>query len=143
MKYLAKILLILPRLMNYVLCKIMVPLFSKHGKNIKIFPLNSFFSYENIEIGNDVFIGPGAHFTSIKKIYIGNKIMFGPKVTIIGGDHNVSEVGMYMYDVEQKLEHNDQEIHIMDGCLDRGKCNYFKRCYHQFWIYCCSRVLGQ
>jgi acetyltransferase-like isoleucine patch superfamily enzyme len=114
MKYLAKILLILPRLMNYVLCKIMVPLFSKHGKNIKIFPLNSFFSYENIEIGNYVFIGPGAHFTSIKKIYIGNKIMFGPKVTIIGGDHNVSEVGMYMYDVEQKLEHNDQEIHIMD-----------------------------
>lgn len=114
MKYLAQILLIIPRLMNLILGKLMKPLFSKHGRNVKIFPLNSFFTYENIEVGNDVYIGPGAHFTSIKKIYIGNKIMFGPKVTIIGGDHNVSEVGKYMYDVEQKFEHNDQEIHIMD-----------------------------
>lgn len=114
MKSIGHFLLYLPKILNFLLGKIMLYLFRKHGSNVKIFPLNSFFSYQNIEIGNDVFIGPGAHFTTIKKIQLGNKIMFGPMVTIIGGDHNTSEIGRFMYDVNEKLEINDQDVIIKD-----------------------------
>ena len=76
-----------------------LPLFKKRGKNILFFPLNSSFSYKTIEIGDDVFIGPGARFSAIKEIKIGSKVMFGPSVTIMGGDHDFSQVGRYMFDV--------------------------------------------
>lgn len=92
--------------------RIMRPLFLSCGENVKFFPRNSYFSYANIAIGNDVYIGPGAFFSTIKLISIGNKVMFGPNVTIIGGDHNITKIGKFMYDVEDKLDENDQPVLI-------------------------------
>jgi len=92
----------------------MISLFKAHGKNVIFSPANSLFSYKNIVLGNDVYIGPGANFSSITLITIGNKIMFGPNVTIMGGDHNISKIGEYMYDVEEKLPENDLPITIED-----------------------------
>ncbi len=88
------------------------PLFKKHGRNF-IFDSFSHFSYKNIEVGNDVFIGSGARFSAtISYIKIGNKVMFGPDVSIRGGDHNASTIGEYMYDVKSKLPENDLPVII-------------------------------
>ncbi|MCK3685169.1 acyltransferase [Maribellus sp. YY47] len=92
----------------------LLPLFKRHGRNIKFFPSNSFFSYASISLGDDVYIGPRAYFSSITTIDIGSKVLFGPNVTIIGGDHNSSKIGEYIYDVKEKLPENDMPIHIAD-----------------------------
>ncbi len=90
----------------------MKSLLKESGTNVIFFPINSYFTYKNISIGNDVYIGPGACFSSITKIVIGNKVMFGPNVTIMGGDHNTSVIGKYMFDVNEKLSNNDKPIII-------------------------------
>jgi acetyltransferase-like isoleucine patch superfamily enzyme len=95
-------------------------LFKKTGDNFVFYP-GDFFSYSTISVGNDVYIGPGAKFSaSESSITLGNKIMFGPNVTIMGGDHNTSVIGSYMYDVKEKLPENDQAVIIDDdvwvGC---------------------------
>ncbi|CAG0905860.1 unnamed protein product, partial [Darwinula stevensoni] len=40
--------------------------------------------------------------------------MFGPNVTIMGGNHNTSVIGAFMYDVREKLPENDQPVIIED-----------------------------
>lgn len=67
--------------------------FKKCGRNVHFSPLNSDFSYDKIEIGDDVYIGPRARFSARESLKIGNKVTFGPGVTIMGGNHNVKEVG--------------------------------------------------
>jgi acetyltransferase-like isoleucine patch superfamily enzyme len=87
--------------------------FASCGKNVVFFPSKSFFFYKTIKIGNDVYICPGATFSASESyIKIGDKIMFGPNVTIMGGDHNTSMVGEYMYDVNDKLPENDLPVII-------------------------------
>ena len=72
------------------------------GKNVIFNPFDSF-SYNTIEIHNDVFIGKGATFTAANSgIQIKSKVMFGPNVTIMGGDHNTSVIGKYMFDIKEK-----------------------------------------
>jgi acetyltransferase-like isoleucine patch superfamily enzyme len=89
------------------------PLFKSYGRNVVFFP-GDIFSYGTIQLGDDVFIGRGAHFSSICEIIIGNKVMFGPNVTIIGGDHNTTQIGEFMYDVNEKLPENDLPVIIED-----------------------------
>tara|TARA_Y100000385_G_scaffold271952_1_gene312346 strand:- start:44 stop:550 length:507 start_codon:yes stop_codon:yes gene_type:complete len=90
-------------------------LLDKCGQNVRYFPTKSNILYKNISFGDDVYIGPGASLSaSNSKIVIGNKVMFGPNVTIMSGDHNVTEIGEYMYDVEYKLPENDQPVIIED-----------------------------
>jgi len=96
------------------------PAFKSHGRNF-VFDPNGVYSYNTIVVGDDVFIGPGANFSASESaIVIGNKVMFGPNVTIMGGDHNTSQIGKYMYDVKEKLAKNDQSVSIDDdvwiGC---------------------------
>lgn len=88
--------------------------FARIGKNVTFFPLKSFFTYDTISIANDVYIGPGACFSSVTNIIIGNKVLFGPNVTIMGGDHNTTQIGEYMFDVETKLPENDMPVIIGD-----------------------------
>ena len=93
---------------------IQLPLFKKCGKNVK-FGHGCEFSYDNIELGDDVYIGPGACFMSaIGTIKIGNKVLFGPNVTIMGGDHRTNVVGAFMFDVQEKLPENDRDVVIED-----------------------------
>lgn len=88
--------------------------FGKYGNRF-IFDPHDGFTYSNIEVGNDVSIGCGALFMSSEsKIVVGNKVMFGPNVTIIGGNHNTSVVGKFMYDVHDKRPEDDQDVIIED-----------------------------
>jgi len=114
MKYLAIFFLFVSKIYDRVFMYVMLSMFKKHGKNNVFFPTKSSFSYNNIVLGNDVYIGPGANFSSFTIIDIGNKIMFGQNVTIMGGDHNITTIGKYMYDVEEKLPENDLPIIIED-----------------------------
>ena len=95
--------------------------FRHHGNNF-IFDPRDNFSYNHIEVGDDVSIGTGALFiASESKIIIGNKVMFGPNVTIIGGNHNTSVVGRFMYDVHEKRPEDDQDI-IFEDDVWVGSC---------------------
>ena len=70
------------------------------GSNVRFSALTSDFTYRNLTIGNDVYIGPHALFLCTEsQIFIGNKVLFGPHVTIIGGDHRITDVGRFIYDV--------------------------------------------
>lgn len=90
-------------------------LFKSIGKNVIFDPFGDY-SYSTITIENDVFIGNGAVFSASKEsgITIGNKIMFGPNVTIMGGDHNTTTVGRYMFDVHEKIPDNEKKVKIED-----------------------------
>jgi acetyltransferase-like isoleucine patch superfamily enzyme len=95
-------------------------LFKRCGKNVYFRPLSCDFSYNTITIGNDVYIGPNALFSSLKSITIGNKVTFGPNVTIMAGDHNIKQVGTYIYDNHSKNNDDDLPVTICDdvwiGC---------------------------
>ena len=113
MKVLAKLITFLSKAVSRVLMYLLKPLFKVSGRNNIFSPYDSF-SYSTISLGDDVFIGSGAKFSSIKSITIGNKVMFGPNVTIMGGDHNISSIGEYMFDVNDKLPENDLPVFIED-----------------------------
>lgn len=88
------------------------PAFKTYGSNF-IFDSHSVFTYKNIQVGDDVFIGEGAHFSATNsQIEIGDKVMFGPGVTMMTGDHNTSVIGKYMKDVKTKKDTDDQAIII-------------------------------
>jgi acetyltransferase-like isoleucine patch superfamily enzyme len=90
------------------------PAFRRYGRNF-LFDPNSFYSYQNIEVGDDVSIGSGAAFmASESKIIIGNKVMFGPNVIVVSGNHNTSVVGKFMYDVHEKRLEDDQDVIFED-----------------------------
>ena len=85
------------------------------GSNVRCSALTSDFTYRNLTIGNDVYIGPHALFLCTEsQIFIGNKVLFGPHVTIIGGDHRITDVGRFIYDVLDKHPEDDQDVHIED-----------------------------
>lgn len=89
--------------------------FAKCGKNVHFYPLQSYFFYKTIDIGSNVYIGPGAMFlASDSKIIIGDKVLFGPKVTIVGGNHATRIPGKYMFDytLDDKLPCDDQPVVI-------------------------------
>jgi acetyltransferase-like isoleucine patch superfamily enzyme len=88
--------------------------FKKHGTHF-IFDPNGFYNFENIEVGDYVSLGDGATLLcSESKIRIGNKVMFGPNVTVVGGDHNTSLLGKYMYDIHDKNPEDDQDVIFED-----------------------------
>lgn len=90
------------------------PAFRRHGKRL-IFDPDGHYTFENIEVGDDVSIGTGAIRIATKsRIIIESKVMFGPNVMVIGGDHNTSIVGRFMYDVKEKRPEDDQDVIIED-----------------------------
>lgn len=102
------------RVYSRILCMLYCYRFKKCGRNV-IFSPWDIFSYSTICVGNDVYIGPSAIFRASESgITIGNKVMFGPRVTIMGGDHNYSELGRYMFDVKEKSENDDLPVFISD-----------------------------
>ncbi|EOX3343912.1 DapH/DapD/GlmU-related protein [Vibrio cholerae] len=87
-------------------------LFLEIGSNVVFSPSDTF-TFGTIKIGNDCYIGPGARFiASNSSITISDKVLFGPNVTIMGGDHNISVVGEFMFDVSTKLPENDSPVII-------------------------------
>ncbi|MDR3137497.1 MAG: acyltransferase [Tannerellaceae bacterium] len=85
------------------------------GKDVRFSVLTSDFTYRTLAIGNHVYIGPRAFFMATEsRITIGNKVLFGPGVTIIGGNHRISDVGRFIYDVHDKKEDDDKDVIIED-----------------------------
>lgn len=100
------------RLINRLKMLLLMPAFERHGKHF-LFDPDGFYSFRNIEVGDYVSLGRGpVLLASESKIRIGNKVMFGPGVTIIGGNHNASVVGKFMYDVHEKRPEDDQDVVI-------------------------------
>lgn len=107
----------------YIICRkihrriimyLLMPLFKKHGKNFIFDPFGAY-SYKTISVGDDVSISIGATFSATESsISIGNKVMFGPNVTIMGGDHNTSRIGRFMYDIQEKEPGDDLPVIIED-----------------------------
>ena len=115
-KLLAKLSFFIHKLIRRVKMHVYKFAFKNAGKNF-VFDPNDSFSYSTISVGDYVFIGPGAKFSaSVSSIIIGNKVMFGPNVTMMGGDHNTTQIGRFMYDVHEKLPENDIPIVIEDDC---------------------------
>ena len=89
--------------------------FAESGDNISV-GQNCTFIYKHIYLGHHVHIGPGAMFLiSVSNLYIGNFVTFGPNVTIIGGDHRSDVIGKHIYEVDEKLPQNDEDVIIDDG----------------------------
>ena len=113
MYFLASCLLLFNRIYRRLMMNIYKYAFKKCGRNVIFDPTNSIFTYKNIELGNYIFIGPGANIcASRSKIILRNKIMLGPNVTIRGGNHNFSTVGKFMYDVKEKGPNDDKQVLI-------------------------------
>lgn len=114
MTLIASLILLFRKIHYNILQIILRRKFRRVGKNFKFDPFGRY-SFDTIEVGNDVFIGPGAILLATESfIRLGNKIMFGPNVTMMGGDHNTTVIGKYMYDVIEKLPENDIPIIIED-----------------------------
>jgi acetyltransferase-like isoleucine patch superfamily enzyme len=119
-KLFAKSLLFIRRSWREILMRLLRPAFGRYGRNF-IFGPHDHFNFENIEVGDDVSLGSGAVLmASESRILIGDKVMFGPNVTVVGGNHNTSQRGKFMYDVIQKRPEDDQDVVIEDdvwvGC---------------------------
>jgi acetyltransferase-like isoleucine patch superfamily enzyme len=120
LKLFANGLLFLRHAWRRLLMMILRPAFGRHGRNF-IFDPHDHFNHGNIEVGDDVSLGTGAVLlVTESRILIGNKVMFGPNVTVVGGNHNISEVGRFMYDVHEKRAGDDVDVVIEDdvwvGC---------------------------
>jgi acetyltransferase-like isoleucine patch superfamily enzyme len=90
--------------------------FASCGKNVVFYPTKSYFYYKTIEIGNNVYIGPGAMFLAADSaIKIADKVLFGPNVSIVGGNHSTHIIGKFMADYDKnidKLSEDDQPVII-------------------------------
>ena len=86
-----------------------------------------FFSFDTIEIGDDVYIGRGAKISAAHAIIrIGSKVMFGPNVLIRGGNHNTEVIGKYMFDVKEKRDFDDEDVFISDDVWVGGNSTILK-----------------
>lgn len=91
-------------------------LFTHAGSNFWFDP-SGIYSYQNIYVGDDVFLGMNPILVASRSnIRIGNKVMFGPGVTIIGGNHRIDVPGRFMKDIqdEDKRPVDDKGVIIGD-----------------------------
>lgn len=76
--------------------------FASFGKG-SWFDHHCVFTYENIEVGNNVNIGPNCLIRSSHgKIVIGNHVMIGPGVHIHGGNHVINQIGVNLDEVKKE-----------------------------------------
>lgn len=107
--------MLLTRIYRRILYSYYLRQFARHGEKITFNPLNSQFTYNNIELGNHVSIGDCADFISTRsKIIIGDHVIFAPKVSMRGGDHRIDIVGRFIDTVcdHEKLPENDLDIKL-------------------------------
>ncbi|HEY5535404.1 MAG TPA: acyltransferase [Ignavibacteria bacterium] len=73
----------------------------KVGRNFRCSPDSILTDPRFIEIGENVFFGNRTTINTVVPVKIGSNVMFGPEVMILGGDHNITEVGKLMKDVHE------------------------------------------
>lgn len=89
-------------------------LLKKHGSNVHI-SHSSDITWQNVTIGNNVYLGPNTMIISTRaEVIMHDNIMFGPGVTIITGDHRFDILGRTMISIteSEKLPENDQDVII-------------------------------
>lgn len=126
MKQLATFFIFTRNASNRILRFFLIRKFRKCGQNVKFYAFD-FFSFDTIEIGDDVYIGRGAKISAAHAtIRIGSKVMFGPNVLIRGGNHNTEVIGKYMFDVKEKRDFDDEDIFISDDVWVGGNSTILK-----------------
>lgn len=91
--------------------------FASCGKNVMLGRRSEIAGEENISLGHDVYLGPGATLlTTRAKIVMGDYVMSGPNLTIITGDHRTDVLDRPMMSLTDadKLPENDQDVVIGD-----------------------------
>lgn len=74
-------------------------LFAHCGRNVIFHPSNSSFTYKNITIEENVFIGDNARFWCTRsQIIIHHHVVFAPNVSIIAGNHSSHIIGKFITD---------------------------------------------
>ncbi len=116
MKIIAQLFLIVGKAKSKAYAKLFGSLFAEAGSNLVFSPKGSYFTYESVMLGENVFIGKGAFFSSAKgaEILVGDNVMFGPNVTILCGDHEISEIGVTMNNSKNDAEKNSHPVSISD-----------------------------
>lgn len=93
---------------------ILRPAFRRSGRRFIFDPYGAY-SFETIEVGDDVFFGQGAVLVASESfIRIGSNVMLGPNVTVLGGNHRVDVVGVCMSDAKGKRPEDDRGVVILD-----------------------------
>lgn len=91
-----------------------MPLFGGHGRNFRFDPRGCY-TYRSVYVGDHVNLGlRPTMIAGRSEIRIGNRVMFGAEVTVIGGGHNIAEVGRAMVDVKEKRPGDDLGVVIED-----------------------------
>ena len=91
-------------------------MFAECGKRVRI-GKRGVFTYENIKLGNNVFIDNDVTFLSTRaKIIVGDDVMIATGVSAITGEHRTDIKGRPMMSItdDEKLPENDQDI-IFEG----------------------------
>lgn len=89
--------------------------FASCGSNVAIGRRFDVAGAENVSMGHDVHLGPGATLlTTRAKIEFGDYVMCGPNLTIVTGDHRLDVLDRPMMSLtdENKLPENDQSVVI-------------------------------
>ncbi|EEA90809.1 bacterial transferase hexapeptide repeat protein [Collinsella stercoris DSM 13279] len=89
--------------------------FASCGENVSIGRRFEIAGVENIHMGHDIYLGPGATLiTSRAKIEVGDYVMSGPNLTVITGDHRTDVLDRPMMSITdaEKLPENDQDVVI-------------------------------
>ncbi len=106
MEIIGKLFWNIKRVYNFFIKKYLKSKFAQCGRGVYL-GNNGIATYENISIGNQVYIGSNYVFQSAHgRILIGNHVMFGPGVHIHGGNHIYDRIGIYM-DMIEKQEESD------------------------------------
>jgi len=111
---LAKFHLIGCKIIDRILMYLYRSQFQVCGKHVHFYPTKSELYYNTIEIGNNVYIGPGAMFLAAdSSIKIGNNVLFGPNVSIIGGNHSTHIIGKLMSDYKLKDKRAEDDLPVI------------------------------
>lgn len=93
--------------------------------------------YENIYIGKNVYIGPGAFIMAKGGLRIGDNVIIGPKLTVWTENHNFKSEKMIPYDKDNILKPVIIESNVWIG-LGVNLCPGAKIGYN--WHgFCCAR----
>ena len=93
---------------------LLMPLFGGHGRRFRFDPRGCY-TYRNIYVGDDVNLGLRPTIIAGRStVRIGSKVIFGPEVTVIGGGHNIAQLGRFMADVTEKRPGDDRGVVIED-----------------------------
>lgn len=111
-----KIFLFTERIRNRAISHYQLSLIKKKGTNCFING-PGYFTYKNLYLGNNVFIGVNATFmASESKIIIKDNVVFGPHSFIIGGNHRFDVIGKCIRSVHEKRPQDDADVIIEEDC---------------------------